>query len=380
MPTPKAKNASHTAHCGKAPPVGRFERFLDWKVDIARLYLIDIAEVPLLSKEREVELGKRIQIGEQRIRRLLLRSSKALKAIDGLTRDLEGHRIKGGNFGRRGKEFQSRVVRELEKSAELDASEEKELRHLMAELRKTEAELKTAKAEMIQCNLRLVVSIAKIYVDRGLPLLDLIQEGNLGLMKAVSKYDYRKGYKFSTYASWWIREAITRALNEKSRTIRVPIHMWETKRKIDKASGWLNWELGRDPVPEEIAEKVEVSLGKVLSVMGLIQEPLSLEAKVNQDGGRLDDLLGLEKSMICNDEFFARIDVGKKTRDLLSRLKPREQEILCLRFGIGKEKTHTLGEIAERFGISRQRVRQIEQRAVAKLKTLKAEKWGQVLT
>jgi RNA polymerase primary sigma factor len=339
-------------------------------MDIARLYLLDIAEVPLLSKEREVELGKRIQLGEQRIRRLLLRSSKALKTTDGLPRGLESHRIKGGNFGRRGKEFQSRVVRELEKSAELHVSEEKELRHLMAELRKTEADLKTAKAEMIQSNLRLVVSIAKIYVDRGLPLLDLIQEGNLGLMKAVSKYDYRRGYKFSTYATWWIREAITRALNEKSRTIRVPIHMWETKRKIDKASGWLNWALGRDPLPEEIAEKVEVSLGKVLSVMGLIQEPLCLEAQTNQDGGRLDELLGLEKSMICSDEFFARIAVRKKISDLLSRLKPREQEILCLRFGIGKEKTHTLGEIAERFSISRQRVRQIEQKAVEKLKTL----------
>jgi RNA polymerase primary sigma factor len=212
------------------------------------------------------------------------------------------------------------------------------------------------------------VSIAKTYINRGLTFLDLIQEGNMGLMKAVTKYDYRRGFKFSTYASWWIRQAITRALADKSRTIRIPNHLLETRSKIIKAFHQLIRDFGREPSPEEIAKKAGIPTSNVRKVMYLIQEPVSLETPVGEDGSKLQDLIGSEESLSFNDDLIENMDVAKKARDLLSLLNPREEEILKLRFGIGLPSGYTLEEIGKRFGISRERVRQIEERAIKKLK------------
>lgn len=190
----------------------------------------------------------------------------------------------------------------------------------------------------------------------------------MGLMKAVTRYDYRKGFKFSTYASWWIRQAITRALADKSRTIRIPNHLLETRSKIVKAFHELIKDLGRDPRPEEIAEKARIPLNSVLKVTSLIQEPVSLETPVGEDGSQLQDLVGSEQSLSFNDDLIENMDLARKIQDLLSLLNPREKEILRLRFGIGQPSGYTLEQIGKQFGISRERVRQIEERALNKLK------------
>ncbi len=236
----------------------------------------------------------------------------------------------------------------------------------MGDLKKTEDHLKAAIAQMIQSNLRLVVRIAKGYANRGLSFLDILQEGNLGLIKAVTKYDYRKGFKFSTYAVWWIRQAITRALADKSRTIRIPNHLLEMKSKISKASHRMIKERSREPFPDEIASEAGIDLSNVQKVMNLIQEPVSLETPVGGDS-KLEDVIGSEESLSFSNDLLDSMDKAKNARYLLSLLDPREEQILRLRFGIGQPRSYTLEEVGKRFGISRERVRQIEQKALRKL-------------
>jgi RNA polymerase primary sigma factor len=259
------------------------------------------------------------------------------------------------------------VVRKLDELAKHYEDNGNGFRDLLAELKETEAGLKEAKAQMIQSNLRLVVRIAKGYVNRGLSFLDLLQEGNLGLIKAVTRYDYRKGFKFSTYAVWWIRQSITRALADKSRTIRIPNHLLEMKSKISKAFHRMTKERGREPLPEEIASEAGIDLPKVQKVMDLIREPISLETPVGGDS-KLGDLIGSEESLSFSDDLLESMDTTKNARYLLSLLNSREEQILRLRFGIGEPASYTLEEVGKRFGISRERVRQIEQRALSKLK------------
>jgi RNA polymerase primary sigma factor len=307
----------------------------------------------------DIPLSRRI------IERIGGRMRKYIERIDKAEREIERLRQKGQAGPSRAVQIAAKRIERIEQETGIQVGD---LKQLFFKLQDAESRCIEAKDELIKANLRLVVSIAKKYINRGLSLLDLVQEGNIGLMKAVEKFEYRRGYKFSTYATWWIRQAITRAIADQARTIRIPVHMIETINKIIRISRELVQDLGREPFPDEIAARMGFSVDKIRKILRITKEPISLETPVSDDEDtHLSDLLEDKNTPIPQESVIFR-DLIEQLGYILSTLTPKEERVIRMRFGIGEKYDHTLEEVGQVFEVTRERIRQIEAKALKKLK------------
>ncbi|MFZ5448397.1 MAG: RNA polymerase sigma factor RpoD/SigA [Thermodesulfobacteriota bacterium] len=329
-------------------------------------YFREMLRYSILSPEEERSLGRIIKEGQDNILHLVSIAQSDLEEVKYLQKKIQ-HWFQTPDKSAQGKEKLFKVIHQKLFQVQKHHPEATEVKDLANRIKLTEDEVNQARDQMIKANLRLVVSIAKKYLHRGLTFSDLIQEGNLGLMKAVTRYDYTTGYRLSTFASWWIRQTITRAIYDKTRTIRIPVHLQEIRNRCYRAFYDLLKELGRDPSLKEIAERSGVAEEKILLVTNLADELISLETPVGDEGDRLGDFIRNDKA-VSPYEAILESQLGEKTGSILTTLTAREEKIMKMRFGIGEEVEHTLEEIGRAFKVSRERIRQIEKKALKRLK------------